>query len=68
MTVSFDASWLIPISVTLFCLYKLFRPSIHQKQGDYDFSGVLEGILRVLWLVPLSLVWAVFFGIYAYFK
>ena len=51
-----DAFW-IPYALSLFCLWRIVRP--HESVGEFDITP----IFRVLWLVPLSAIWAIYFGI-----
>lgn len=48
---------LIPIAATAACFYAMFRPYV--ATSDYDITP----IFRLFWLIPISFIWAVYFGI-----
>ena len=50
-------AWVIPILITIFLLAVMLRP--YQQHGDYDFGA----IFRVLWLIPILLVWIIYLSI-----
>ena len=56
MEITITALW-IPIIISFICLILMFQP--YDSVGDYDFGS----IFRVLWLIPLSLTWTVYFAL-----
>ena len=46
--------WSIPIILTIILAAIMFRP--YHPEGDYDFGA----IFRVLWVIPILLVWIVY--------
>lgn len=54
--------WFVPVILTAFCLGMMFRP--YRSSGDWDFSV----IFRVLWIVPIAILWAVYFGLMLWLK
>ena len=51
-----NAVW-IPILLTIGCLIAMFRP--YHSIGDYDIGC----IFRLFWILPISIIWTVYFGI-----
>lgn len=47
----------IPVILTLILLIIMFRP--YRSSGTYDFGA----IFRSLWLIPILVIWMVYFGI-----
>ncbi len=45
----------VPAVLTAICLYMLCRP--YHQIGMYDFGA----IFRILWLIPIGFIWAVYF-------
>ena len=54
--------WIVPAMLTAIMLFMMLRPYL--MSGDYDFGG----IFRVLWLVPIAIVWAIYFGAMLFFR
>ena len=50
-------TWCIPGILTIAMVCMILRP--YKSSGDYDFGMVM----RILWLIPIAIVWAVYFGI-----
>ena len=50
--------WVIPFALSLYCLYEMFRP--YKRSGDWDFGD----IFRVLWVIPILIIWLVYFIIF----
>lgn len=51
--------WMIPMTVTGFCMHRMFMP-LPQRQGDYDFSTPIFALLRLLWIIPALIAWLVY--------
>ena len=51
-------SWIIPVVLTVGCVVMFARP--YPMRGTYDFLGA---IFRIFWLLPIGLIWAIYFGI-----
>jgi hypothetical protein len=54
--------WIIPAMLTAICLGMMLRP--YQRSGDYDFGS----IFRLLWVLPISIIWAAYFGVLLLFR
>jgi hypothetical protein len=50
-------SWVIPALITAVLLCIMLRP--YRSSGHYDFGA----LFRVLWLIPISVVWMVYMGV-----
>lgn len=57
-------SLLIPLAATILLLAYAARP-FGASQGDYAAMDVLA---RFIWLVPVSLIWAAYFGLAWFFQ
>lgn len=49
--------WIIPAILTLCCLVGMFWP---YETSDYDF---FTPILRLMWLIPIGFIWAIYFAV-----
>ena len=54
--------WIIPVVLTLLCLFLMLRP--YHPQGDYDFGF----IFRAGWLIPIGFIWAIYFAVLLWIK
>lgn len=61
MNVTINSS-IIPIILTIIGLCVMFRP--YHTSGDFDF-GI---IFRAFWLIPILIVWTLYFGVMYYLK
>jgi len=52
--------WLIPTALSAICLGMMFRPDREPCGGLWDFS--LTPLFRAFWLIPILLVWLVYFA------
>ena len=50
--------WVVPLIITIGFLFKLFGGE--KRTGNYDFSG----IFTLLWIVPILVVWLIYFIIF----
>ena len=55
MTISLPV-WAIPTALSVAFLALMFRP--YHQEGMYDFGA----ILRLFWVVPILVVWLVYFA------
>lgn len=51
------SAWFIPAILTGLCLAMMFRP--YHERGMFDFGA----ILRLFWILPIAIIWAVYFGV-----
>ena len=63
----------LPIVVTLVCLAIMLRPSPDFSGGGDNlgfglFFEIMAGALRLLWLIPILLVWVIYLGVWAAWK
>jgi len=51
--------WAIPTALTVGCLFMLFRPT-----GEHNWlSDAFTTLVRLLWLIPIGFVWAIYFAV-----
>ena len=49
--------WIIPTIITIILLGVMFRPD--RSSGAYNFGA----IFRLLWIVPICVVWMIYMGL-----
>lgn len=51
--------WLVPAILSIPFVIAITRP-LPPQQGDYDFAAPIVALLRLLWLVPMLMIWLAF--------
>lgn len=57
--------WILPVVLTLYCLWRIFRPIPHADSGIGDAIAML---FRLFWLIPVLLGWIVYLIFRLYIK
>lgn len=58
--------WAIPVVITVLCLAAFFWPSQNKEFHGRFWIPDVESMFKVLYLIPIGIVWAITFAI-AYF-
>lgn len=54
--------WTIPFVLSFVFVLQMFKP-IDGPRGDYDFSGPLFAMFRLFWIIPILVVWLIYFAL-----
>jgi hypothetical protein len=61
-TVDLQPGLFVALGLTIILLLVMFRPiQIQSSSGWWDFGPAIEGLFRVFYVIPLLLVWLVYF-------